>query len=576
LLWGGVGLLASPASAQEAEGTRRRPLERQPTLPAEPVPDEPARLELPPIPRSARPDALSSGLRTYVREYRFEGNRAIEDAELAAVAAPWTGRAITSEELLALRDALTRHYVERGYVTSGALIPDQSVEDGVIELRIVEGRLTDIEIQGQRWFRETTLRNRLAAGTSDPVNVAELQEQLQLLQRDVRIRATHARLVPGEQLGESRLVVRIEEEHPFFLSLGAANDRSPSIGDEFGRLRTGHRNLLGLGDAFSVAFNGSEGLSDWEGRYALPVSPHGTLLELFAEGSHSEVVNGPFRDAEIESEYSAYGASLRHPLLRTTRDELVIGLTGERRRSSTEIFGRETSFGPGSEDGVSKVFALRAFQEWTRQTRDQVIAVRSIVSFGLDAFDATTHSDSSVPDGRYVAWLAQGQWARRLDWPARETLAIARADLQLSDDPLLSLEQFSIGGLRTVRGFPENQVVRDNGFVASIEVRIPIWRNVRRGAVLELAPFVDYGWVWDRRRHRRVFRFDQDPPTEVLASAGRDSAVLASAGLGLRYRVAGRLSAYVYWGGRLKKVERIDSSDLQNHGFHVGVSFELY
>ena len=73
-----------------------------------------------------------------------------------------------------------------------------------------------------------------------------------------------------------------------------------------------------------------------------------------------------------------------------------------------------------------------------------------------------------------------------------------------------------------------------------------------------------------------MFRFDRDPPTEVLASAGRDSAVLASAGLGLRYRVAGRLSAYVYWGGRLKKVERIDSSDLQNHGFHVGVSFELF
>lgn len=557
-------LVGSGASAQDSGAARRLPLERQPPLPSEPAPEAPAPLVLPPIPPARRPDALSSGLRVHVRAYRFEGNRVIDDEELAAVAAPWTDRTLSSEELLDLRDALTRTYGDRGYVTSGAEIPDQPVVDGVIEIRIVEGRLGDIEVRGNRWFREGPLRDRLAVAMRDPVNVADVQEQLQLLQRDARIRAVNASLVPGERFGESRLVVRVEEELPFFLSAGGANDRAPSIGDEFGKVRSGHRNLLGFGDALSAAFDTSEGLSDWEVRYELPFTPQGTALELFAEGSRSEVVRPPFDGIGIKSEYSTYGVSLRHPLVHTLRDELVVGITGERRRSATELGGDPASFVPGAEDGVSKVFALRVFQAWTHQSADQVIALRSTVSVGLDGLGATVHGKASVPDGRYLAWLGQAQWVRRLDWPTPRTLAIARADLQLSDDPLLSLEQFSIGGVRSVRGFPENQFVRDNGLVASLETRVPIWQSAGRNAVLELAPFVDYGWAWNRRR---TGRSSEGP--------GRSSEVLASAGLGLRYGMGERASAYAYWGGRLKKVERV-GSNLQNHGFHIGGTIELF
>ena len=102
---------------------------------------------------------------------------------------------------------------------------------------------------------------------------------------------------------------------------------------------------------------------------------------------------------------------------------------------------------------------------------NQVIAARSTLSIGLDAFDAT-QQHGSVPDGQFVTWLGQLQWARRLgDWGIQ---SIFRTDLQLSNRSLLPMEQCAVGGFNTVRGYRENQLVRDECFIASLELRVPI------------------------------------------------------------------------------------------------------
>jgi hemolysin activation/secretion protein len=71
---------------------------------------------------------------------------------------------LTTEDLEALRLALTHLYVEHGYITSGAIIPDQTVTDGVITLDLIEGRLHDIEVAGQRWFRSGYFRYAASPG----------------------------------------------------------------------------------------------------------------------------------------------------------------------------------------------------------------------------------------------------------------------------------------------------------------------------------------------------------------------------------------------------------------------------
>jgi len=193
----------------------------------------------------------------------------------------------------------------------------------------------------------------------------------------------------------------------------------------------------------------------------------------------------------------------------------------------------------------------RTALDWLYRTRTQVFAVRQILSVGLPVWDATENS-SRVPDTNFVSSFTQLRLAVRM--PRYENLELVmRSDLQLSNHPLMPLEQIGAGGLDTVRGYPDNELVRDQAVIASIELRAQIYRSSNGRHRLQLAPFVDFAQGWDRKRAGVEPRKDR---------------TLLSLGMGLRYRMARLLRAEVYWGlGR-----NADASDaavgLQQHGVH--------
>src|SRR5262249_3378245 len=93
-----------------------------PTLPQElPQPPRPGTL-LPPVAPAPKAEPIP-GLRVFVREIRVSGSTVFSPEELAKVTGPYTNRELTSEDLEALRVALTLLYVNNGYVNSGAILP---------------------------------------------------------------------------------------------------------------------------------------------------------------------------------------------------------------------------------------------------------------------------------------------------------------------------------------------------------------------------------------------------------------------------------------------------------------------
>jgi len=182
------------------------------------------------------------------------GNTVFSDAEIAEVTAPFKNRMLMMEDLERLRLALTLLYVNKGYLTSGAIIPDQNVIDGVVEVQVLEGKLTRIDIEGNRWFSSSYLRDRLSLGSRTPVLLAPLQEQLQLLQQDRRIERVNAELRPGDQQGESVLNVRVADRNPFHASIDINNYQTPLVGAIRGIGTLTHDNLTGRGDPLSVSY----------------------------------------------------------------------------------------------------------------------------------------------------------------------------------------------------------------------------------------------------------------------------------------------------------------------------------
>jgi hemolysin activation/secretion protein len=243
-----------------------RPLRVPPRLPEEPLQEEPLPSPLPvpvlpPLPPSSAEPAEPLPLdRVFVREIRVIGSTVFPPAELAEVTDPYLNRALTAEDLESLRLALTHYYVIHGYVNSGAIIPDQTVTEGALTVQIIEGELTRIEVEGNRWFRPSYLQDRLALGAGPPLNIQALQERLQLLLQDPRIQRLNTELRPGVRPGDSVLDVRLEERNPYKIWLAFNNYQSPTVGAAQGLITVAHENLTGHGDILSVQYGRSSGV----------------------------------------------------------------------------------------------------------------------------------------------------------------------------------------------------------------------------------------------------------------------------------------------------------------------------
>lgn len=499
--------------------------------------------------------AADAGGRVWVERIDLHGNQVFDDEELQrAVARRWAQRWLAAEDIEALRQALTRYYVDHGYVNSGAQLPQQDLSGGVLRVDIVEGRLSTVQVHGNSLFDEDWLVARVLPDTQKPLQLAELQRRLLLLQEDPLLRRVDGRVLPGTQAGDARLDLGVEEVSPYWFAATYGNDRSPGVGARHFTLSAGMRSLSGRGDALYL--QGTPGdAHDGAAAYTLPLSPDGLRFGLSAQRSDDDLVEAPFDELDIRTETNTLGASLALPVWREPGSSLEFGLSLEREHSESTLDGEPFSFSPGEEDGRSTVTVLRVTQDWLQRSSTRVLAAHSALSFGLSAFGATVHDDA--PDSRFTSWLGQFQWVQRhssdLQW-------LLRAQTQLASQALLPQEKFGIGGLYSVRGFRENLLVRDNGAFASLEGRIALGRfsftdtppDDETGR-LWLAPFVDWGRGWNKD------------------SAGE---TLSSVGIGLRWQPVKVLNLQVYKGWPLQGPRHV-GDDLQDRGIHFQVGLLL-
>jgi len=532
-----------------------RPTDTRPELlERTPSPGAP-QVTLPPPPPAAQVLVGSPARSVFIRQITVTGSTGFSAEEIGQITSPYENRTLTMLELETLRRDLTLLYVNRGYINSGAIIPDQEVTGGLLRLHVVEGNIAHIQVTGNKWFKEEFLRDRISLDTEAPVNIGRLQNRLQLLQQDDRIQLIRAELRPGDRPGEGELQVNVEEKPPFSAWFAFNNYQSPSVGAERGLATVAHRNLTGRGDILSCTYGYSSGinpiLDTW---YAIPISVHDTTLLVRYRKDDSSVIDNEFKELDIESTSDSYELSIRHPLYRSLSQEFALALSIEYERDKTSLLDEPFSFAPGVEDGVSVVVPIRFSQEWTYRTQTRVLAARSRFSLGTKVLNATEHGNDDLPDGQFFAWLGQVQWAQNIV-PSNIQL-LARADVQYASDPLLPIEQMAIGGRDSVRGYRENLLVRDEALVASLEARLPLLQDNRWADYLQLAPFIDYGQV------RSV-----DAPT-----AGPKD--ISSVGLGLRWGVAPfkgmadkKIEAEVYWGHQLRRVAH-EHEDVQDDGIH--------
>lgn len=517
-----------------------RPSTQPPVLPGPPAGGSADTLQLPePPPERAGPQSGGAGT-ILLKTIRFEGNEAVPTEDLEALARPYLGRRVSAGDLEQLRHEITLFYVEKGYVNSGAVIPEQDVEAGELLIRLVEGRLSEVRVtditgktrEYRLWpLREGYIRDRLAGDPEAPLNTGDLQERYLMLLNDRLIERLNGNLLPGLHPGEAILDLKVTRARPYGGYLGVDNFSPPQIGAITGRVGFWVDNLTTLGERIDFSMSPTGGSFSYNTGIDIPLTASGTRFAFRYTNAETVLLEPPFNTANIVNNIISYDGQLSHPILWDLQQKLTLGMNFAVRQNRETVDGVPIDF-PGSRDGLTQVTVFRAWQDYWHRGQQFDMAFHSTFSVGLDALGATISNNSQIGDGRFFAWLGQG--VGRYRFLSNGAYVSLSGAVQVTGDRLLSLEKVAIGGFSTVRGFRQNYLVRDEGFFTSLEFGYPLYGGEAGSKYgVFLVPFMDYGGAWNQ---------------------GESTTYIHSAGIGLEGHMTisdSTLGAAFYWAGRL-------------------------
>lgn len=526
----------------------------QPLPEPTPLPEQKEPILAPPTPETqpSQPNVL-----ILVRKVEVVGSTIFTPQEINPIVQPLEGRSVNLEELQKAADAITQLYLNKGYITSRAVLVNQVITDGVVQIRVIEGRLEKIQIEGTRRLNRDYVSSRVRLGIGKPLNSNKLEEQLRLLRIDPLFDKIDASLSAGSNLGESILTIRVDEAKSFKSVFSVDNYSPPSIAPERAGVFLRYRNLSGIGDEITASYNFGVNFGDFDRAasnvydftYRVPLNPMNGTVQFRAAPNNNKLVNPapiqPFSD--IKGSLDFYEISYRQPLVRSLKEEFALSTAFAFQGSS----GSFTFDGIGVNTEPSRTRVLKFGQDYTRRDTQGAWAIQSQFSFGLDIFDATVSSQPNGDgSGSFFSWLGQVQRVQQL---GNDNLLIVQADIQLTPDDVPPFYEFFIGGGQSLRGFRQNARSGDNGYRLSLEGRIPLLRNGERVPILQLAPFVDLGQVWNK-------------------TGNVNNPFLASAGLGLLWQPTRNFNIRVDYGIPFVDIEN-PSGSLQDDGLHFSLTY---
>lgn len=497
-------LLASHELAAQDALDRTNPAQQFSREEEQPKADIPIRIEVLPVLDAQLADRGNDALD--VGAIVIDGLKVLDRATFAATIEPFAGRPLDRAELARLTDAIAARAREEGYILATAWIPQQALVGGMLRVRIDEGIIDAVRIEGSDDPAIRQQLERLANGR--PVTLAALEREV-LLADDlpgVWIGATRF-----EREGERRILVVKAKRDDFGGAAMVATDGTRPIGPVRARIDLDANGLISPRDRVDLSFSATpldpDELAFFSARYNVIINSGGTSLGAF--GTYSRTEPGAYlANRELRGKAWQGGVRLRHPLMRGQERSLWLEASGEVQDLRQDSFGQLAR--------ADRIALARLGFYGFGPLAGGRLQGRATVSQGLDILGATGNADQlasrldAQPDFTTLGWWLN--WRRGI--MPRVSLSLASSG-QLSTAPLLIGESFALGGNAFLRGYDFAQRVGDEGIAGSAEIRYDWPKALGTVRRLQLYAFADAGTVSN-------------------ISDGLGSGTLASSGAGLR------------------------------------------
>lgn len=467
-------------------------------------------------------EAGAEQLRFQVREIRLNRSALLTEEEIREAVAFDGPCEMTLAELQQIVVRLNALYQKKGQFTAMAVLPPQEVTDGLVKIRLIEGRYGKTTLSGNKRISEGYVTDRINTPAGQLCDLQLLQKNLNLYNQTNTF-PLQAKLVPGTESGTTDVELDLQErENPWQTLLFADNANQDSSGlYRFGFVSQ-YYGLSKVDDRLLASGSWTNGTLSGFLSYDAPISAEGTRATFSYSRNRVKINHGEFKEMDITGNSNDLSAGISHPVYTSASSKGELFAEVHHKWSDTSMVF-DITLSEFDTDVLKAGYNWRSFDKqgmWFGQ-------------LSVSGFSTDNQVDDSNLRGSYQnLYLLRRQNVGPNSYLLWRTLAQAS-----TCEELPASEQFSLGGMSTVRGYDESALSGYKGWVTGLELNIPLTKNPQ---MLRGLTFIDYGEVQQR-----------------LGDMSMRSH-LCSVGLGLEYN-------YLGWSGRVLVGVPLSTSDNVNH-----------
>lgn len=502
-----AGFIAANAHAQSVtpgqvgDTLKKAPVLKQP----EPVPQ---------IQREqSEPATSDSGARKVaVQSFRFSGNSVYNSAQLSALLVSYTQRPISLMEIYEAADTIAEFYIKNGYSLASVSVPAQKISGGTIQLDVSEGRINQIQVEGNHSYQADHLRDYLSGIKSGDIYRGDaLDEGIRRLNGLPGLKAK-AIIKPGEIYGTSDIVIKSVED-PISGSMVIDNYGRKDIGEFRASAFAQLNNPLGVEDQLQLlGLRSDQGLlTYYYVAYSVPVNVDSTRLSLAYGHADFDVQNAPVGGSNDSGKIM-----LEHTLFDDRKNSATVNVGVSRTNTSADFSGLPLN---------ATSLTLAEFGGTYNHVYDS-LAVTQVTTSIATNFSKQDPADLTPPPGTTIRGNQRLRWELDVQHlqPIHNRIGLlARLNTVYSPDALVDPQKYALGGPQSVRGYPASEVRGDRGILGSLTLMRPFSLG---NASMVGRVFIDSG---------RVYNIDSPADTS-----------LTSVGIGLDAQYQ-RINAKVDW-----------------------------
>lgn len=404
----------------------------------------------------------ASGIKFFVEMIDLLGVESFSPEEFKSTIEKYEKKEVALEELKVLTRAIEREYLEKGIIAA-CFLPPQEIRDGVVILQVVEAKMGRLEIQNHKYFNNDRPYYYWKVYPGETLRYDKLSKSLQMMNKnpDREVKAT---LVAGKQPGTTDVVLIPKTSFP--LHLTSTFDREGSVSTGESRVGWGlrHNNFFGIDDSFIYGHIFGTDFSSVYAYHSLPVTADGATL-MYGFSQSVSIPKKEFSGYGVKSKADNFSVSLYQDIYRKDErvGELSIGFEAKDKTVKQKA-------GIANRDRL-RILSLGA--DYIQKGFGSSTAYSLDIYQGIEAFGANSNGSSLASRGADPTFTKvnfSAQHAKLLPFNLKTNLKIGT---MLSSTKLTPQQQFGLGGINSVRGYPADDYLADSTVVSSAELLIP-------------------------------------------------------------------------------------------------------